>query len=425
MLELPTGMQKIYIDVTQSYAWKGKATGIIRVMDEISSRFMLDETKDSLFVVWDEVDANFYEIDYPRALLARHSKPNKHEVEVTTLADSKLLRKVVLKLPLSRTVHAVLKKQRLKGAAAQQPVMFEQSSILFMPHGGTWESDKYAKKIISLKVEKNVRLAPILYDLCPVLTPQFCSEGIRKIFSSYMQKVLPEASLILAISKNTSDDAQAWIAATQSKKLTALKVFRLGDEIAGGNSVKPKGLGLPKEFVLCVGTIEARKNHTSLYYAYKLAEQRGVELPAVVIVGRKGWLAEDIYEIITNDPTVKDKFVFLHNTSDDELNWLYGNALFSVYPSFYEGWGLPIAESLLRGVPCVASNTSSMPEIAGDLVDYFSPYAPQEIMESIYSLSSNPSLLAQKASKLKQGYKVTHWDDTYMQVATLLEKLAN
>jgi glycosyltransferase involved in cell wall biosynthesis len=113
----------------------------------------------------------------------------------------------------------------------------------------------------------------------------------------------------------------------------------------------------------------------------------------------------------------------MHDASDSELVWLYENAKFSVYPSFYEGWGLPVAESLIRGVPCVASNTSSIPEIAGDLVDYFSPYSPEEIMEKINRLSGSPKLLGQKSRKIKTGYKATSWDDSYKQVLAALKKI--
>ncbi len=241
------------------------------------------------------------------------------------------------------------------------------------------ESDNYIQYVKQLHGNKNVKLVPILYDLCPVLTPQFCFEGIRLVFNNYMRKILPIATLVLAISENTANDGKAWLKSI-GKAVPQIEVFRLGDEI-GGEQPEPVIEKLPKDFVLCIGTIEARKNHTSLYYAYKYAIEKGLKLPPIVVAGRKGWLAENIYEIIDTDPETKDMFIFLHGMSDEQLAWLYEKCMFSIYPSFYEGWGLPVAESLLHGKLCVASSTSSIPEIAGDLIEYFSPFSPPEIAQ--------------------------------------------
>jgi glycosyltransferase involved in cell wall biosynthesis len=131
-------------------------------------------------------------------------------------------------------------------------------------------------------------------------------------------------------------------------------------------------------------------------------------------------MAGDIYQLMTNDPDTKNKFRFLHNASDDQLSWLYKNALFSIYPSFYEGWGLPIAESLLRGTPCLASETSSMPEIAGELVDYFSPYSPEQIKNKIEAYIDDPEMLKARRKQIKEDYKATTWDTTYKQVTDFL-----
>jgi hypothetical protein len=132
-----------------------------------------------------------------------------------------------------------------------------------------------------------------------------------------------------------------------------------------------------------VGTIEPRKNHTVLYYAYKLAKTRSIMLPRVVIVGRRGWGSDDIVRILTEDPDVKDDFVLLLNTSDDELSWLYGHCLFTIFPSFYEGWGIPIGESVARGVPCLCSDSSSMVEIAEGHVAHFAPTSTDECLAGL------------------------------------------
>lgn len=424
---MPQEKSKIlYIDVTQSFAWEGEAMGIIRVMDEISRRFIDDPIFETVFIIWDETARQFYKVDYAQAL----DKRSKSEISYLPKARhappyKSLIRRALVKIPGTKTVYKtmILKNNQLTNALDhKKTVRFSEDAILFMPHGGVWESRSYSQKLTKLKAERNIQLVPILYDLCPVLTPQFSSEGIRKVFDRHMRQMLPAASLVLAISENTKRDCFAWLGAISKTKEPVVEVIRLGDEICTDVSIKPKGLKTG-DYILCVGTIEARKNHASLYYAYKLAQERGIDLPPIVIVGRKGWMADDSYEIMTTDPAVNNSFIFLHNANDNELTWLYENALFSVYPTFYEGWGLPVAESLLRGLPCLASASSSIPEIAGPLVEYFSPYSPDEILQKIQLFSTNKTLLKKRAAQIKSNYVATTWDSTVNQVKEQLKSI--
>ena len=119
-------------------------------------------------------------------------------------------------------------------------------------------------------------------------------------------------------------------------------------------------------------------------------------------------------DLMTTDPDTKEQFIFLHNVSDEELSWLYDHCLFSIYPSFYEGWGLPIAESIAHGKPCLASNTSSMPEIAGDLLTYFSPYSSDECLQAIVGLL-DPRARQKATTKIKK-YRPVSWDQTFDQI---------
>lgn len=423
-------MKKIYIDVTQAYVWTGEVTGIIRVMDEISSRFAGDQEFSTVFIIWEEKAGLFRQVDYLQAIngrskLVQSEQPSKYSIKPNSFSTKNVARKVIRGIPLTKTTYKFVtsRNSRIgKILSHKYAVRFEPNSIFFMPHGGVWESDKYIRRILELQRGENLKLVPVLYDLCPILTPQFCAPGIRRVFKKYMKQVLPKSDMVLSISNNTAKDVESWLTSLGVKNLPVTKVFRLGDEV-GNQAPKKPAKSLPADFILCVGTVEARKNHASLYYAYKLAEQQGLDLPPVVVAGRKGWHTEDIYEIITNDPTTKNKFLFLHKASDNELAWLYQNALFSVYPSFYEGWGLPVAESLLRGLPCLASNSSSIPEIAGNLVDYFSPYSPQEIMLGIKKLSGNPKLLASKTKSVRHEYRATSWDMAYRQVANYITSI--
>lgn len=406
------------------YLWQGKATGVIRVMDELAIRLAADEETAPDFVIWDEAQQLFVRLDFTEMLIRRqhnHKLPASPKTE-TKAALNIPMRVGGFRVPLSRTARRLTARKVRPRAYPKSAVRFKPGSILFIPHGGVWSSKEYARTVLRLQAGKSIKLVPVVCDMCPVLCPQVCSKGVRSTFTSYMTKVLPKADLALCISRNTARDARKW-ARTLNVAGLPTKVFRLGDEIDGCEGVKPKGFRAARGFCLCVGTIEARKNHASLYYAYKLAKARNIKLPDLVIVGRKGWLADDIYEIMTTDPDTKHKLKFIHDASDEELIWLYKNADFTVYPSFYEGWGLPVAESLLHGVPCLASGTSSIPEIGGDLVDYFSPYSAEEIMIKMNRFASDRRLLESRRRRIDKDYRPTSWDDTYRQVLSALRGL--
>ncbi len=395
-------------------------------MYEISSRFRGDDSFEPVFVMWDKGTASFYEVDFDQ--IETFLKESQTSLSESAWAHRRaqyvaLFKRVYHHVPLSRTMYntySSLRSKAIRLRPSSGAITLEPNTMLFMPHGGVWESQTYIAKILELSKTSGLKLVPILFDMCPVISPQFVVEPVQEAFENYMKQVLPKSDLVLAISENTARDAKKWLASVGLDNPTNIKVFRLGDEIGGG---KPKPVNVPSEFVVCVGTVEARKNHTGLYYAYKLAAERGESLPPVVIAGRKGWMSGDVYQLMTNDPDIRDKFTFLHNATDDELAWLYQNALFSVYPSFYEGWGLPIAESLLRGTPCVASGTSSMKEIGGDLVSYFSPFSSNEIKDKISAYSNDRNLLKSMRKRISKEYKTTTWDMSYAEVAKEIKKL--
>jgi glycosyltransferase involved in cell wall biosynthesis len=142
-----------------------------------------------------------------------------------------------------------------------------------------------------------------------------------------------------------------------------------------------------------VGTIEPRKNLVRLVEALQLLHKRGLSMP-LLVVGGKGWLYDDLFRRLEMSE-VKDKIRFSGYVPEGELPLLYGAASVTVMPSLYEGFGLPVLESMACGTPVVSSNAASLPEIGGDAACYFDPTDLESLAGAIQSVWSDAELRAE------------------------------
>ena len=144
-------------------------------------------------------------------------------------------------------------------------------------------------------------------------------------------------------------------------------------------------------YVLIVGTMEVRKNLWRVATVWdRLRRERGRALPKLVLAGRRGWLNGDFDRLMDATGQLGGWIEIVEAPGDDTLDHLYRNCLFTITASFYEGWGLPIGESLGYGKTAVVSDTSSMPEVGGDLVEYCDPHAPDSIEAACLRLIDDP-----------------------------------
>lgn len=406
-------MGNLIIDITELINWNGHLTGVPRVISEYASRFNSLEDSKISFVAWNQTRALYYSVkldNYP---------PITETVNVNSTKDSLRSLKTIIKKSkyASKTASLI----RSKGDGAN-----ENLSAVSLRHADTlliladWHSsdEKFVDYLIEAH-KKGIRIINFVHDILPIVAPQFSGHATSYV-TRYASNIYPISDLVIVTSRSTKKDITKWM---NLKKLTVpnIKIIRLGDDFARIDSVKPSSLAniaKRNSYILCVGTIELRKNHNLLYYAYKLARSKNIKLPKLIIVGRVGWHAENIYELITTDPEIKSNIIVANNINDNELSWLYDNALFTIYPSFYEGWGLPVAESIKHGKTCLCSNSSSMPEIAGDLIDYFNPYSTNDCLNGIIRLIDQRYLrdLTLKLNK----YKSISWDNSFEMINTTI-----
>lgn len=430
-------MSRYIIDVTQLVHWQGRLTGIPRVVQELALRFTSDLGGEVVYVSWVKEVSAMCVVNFEATLAIRGNgieyvrqgsitTPHRQSMTVSSIRGSKdFIKKVLRKTGAERLSVIAATRNRIyqKDTLNYKRVEIEKGDVFFIGAGEWWDENFIT--LVERAHYHGAKIVQISHDLLPIVTPQFAGHATDSL-SKYNSRIMPIASLVFAVSESTKRDLSAWL---ELKDLAVpnIEVFRLGEDFTVAAPVQPTTSDFMQsgltggDFLLCVGTIEARKNHALLYYTYKLAKSKGITLPKLLVVGRRGYKTEDICYYIENDPDTKNDIILCNDIGDEELSWLYDNCLFTIYPSFYEGWGMPIAESIMRGAPCLASNTSSMIEVAPGYADYFTPSSTDELLSGIISLLE-PGVL-DKRRKAIASYAPTTWSDSFKQILKYMETI--
>lgn len=274
---------------------------------------------------------------------------------------------------------------------------FAKGDVVFIS-GGTRGFDSYLDFLGRARREQGVAIVQMLFDALPLTHPQFFLQGHPMLFSDWLTRMNGAVDRIVACSEQTKND---FLTATAERGLTPapVSVVPLAHEFletpARPGQFAPlyQKVSTPVLFaarlpyVLCVGTLEVRKNNLGLVQIWeRLHRTHGPRLPRLIFAGRRGWMNEEFERFLQHAGHLGESVKLVDSPSDDELAFLYRNCLFSVFPSFCEGWGLPVGESLWFGRPALTSNLSSMPEVAGDYADYADPYDPATLEAAIERL---------------------------------------
>ncbi|MDO9277487.1 MAG: glycosyltransferase family 1 protein [Polaromonas sp.] len=290
------------------------------------------------------------------------------------------------------------------------PVPFGPGDV-YVSMGLDWDQ----KDLVYLYEQKrNLGFNVVLfcYDVIPAKFPHLCVGDVAASFARYFANLAWCADKVLCISECSRNDLKALLGELGAP-LPDMSVIKLGCQlpvIATDVMASDVAALLGQRFVLFVSTIERRKNHETLYRAYtRLVDAGETNLPLLVFVGMPGWGVNDLMADLRFDPRTKDLIKLLHHVNDADLARLYQHALMTVFPSLYEGWGLPVAESLAAGKCCLASNVASIPEVGGDLVDYVDPWDVPAWAERLRWYFNHPSLVAHKEARIKDSYQPMSW----------------
>jgi len=249
-----------------------------------------------------------------------------------------------------------------------------------------WAPTSY---IIPAYAPKNIRTIITIHDLVALMFPENHNKKAIFIERKTLKKAAKKAKYIFAVSNSTSKDIKKMFDIEKKKIIvthcSADQDFRV---IPLKESKKViKELGINKKFILAVGTLEPRKNLIRLIRAFNNLSRNNFSTH-LVIVGGKGWQYKDIYKESLQNKRIN----FLGYVKRSELVALYNQAEIFVFPSLYEGFGIPPLEAMQCGCPVITSDTSSLPEVVGKAAITVNPKNIREITGAIEKLLENEEL---------------------------------
>jgi len=280
-----------------------------------------------------------------------------------------------LDLPVTKQVRGAI--GRARGRRALTPeiraltVPLPEIGSIWLDLEPTWHNPEPRTEVLPRMRAAGIHTAVLVADVMPELFPRWFDPEKRTQFSEWLRAHLRDSEMFLCISERTAADLRS-VARQLGAPDPETVVVPLGADFPAG---EPQPVELPDEvgrYLLVVGTLEPRKNQQVVLDAFDVLSRRHPDL-GVVLVGKQGWLVDDLVDRVRAHPEFGRRLLWLEGIDDAELAWLYQQAFLAVAPSKYEGLGVPVMEALHHGCATLSSDGGALPEAGGERVTYFSP----------------------------------------------------
>jgi glycosyltransferase involved in cell wall biosynthesis len=431
--------------LTTSAQWTGAAVGIVRVEQELARRARRYLSDDVGFCVYERSQNRFFLIDPETASqilegrLQLRFAPEPSPPSVRTKALNAVRRRLRRAMRTNLVLYQAF--QRLRGRRHtreellriqreefEEPGIVKRVEYLSRVSRGAAELDaatciisvgldwqyKDVRSLWALKQSRGFRYVPMVHDFIPLSFPHFVSPGYDAFLADYFGELIWLADFAMCNSQSTRKD---WIGFCDDFGAAVPGyAFPLGCDLpATPAQAEPPSALEGKRFALFVSTIEPRKNHRVLYDAWDHCIRSGSvdkQCDRLVFVGRVGWAVDDLMRELSANPATRDSIVILQDVNDDTLAALYRECAFVVFPSFWEGYGIPVAEALGYGKPCISSDAGSLREIGGDLVVRIDPKDTIRWADAIAHYMGAPNELADWGRHIQAQHRPVTWDES-------------
>lgn len=376
-------MKKIYVDISMLLVGTS-FTGIPRVVMELTKRLYHKPDLQPVFLEYDQKTDDYRVIDSKKFADFCYAKEGNR-------------RKLRTKCHIS-----------FDG--------FEENSVFF-DMDTVWKTRVRRSFLYPRLKKQNVKIIPFIQDIIGVTHPQFCPQDDMLCFLDFVGASLLYADELVVTSHATKASVDALCArlGTEKKSINIVPLggdFKQKEKRPGGKneiSERVRNIAGAGDYLLMVGTIEPRKNHKLLLDAYDAGlKDMGMHL---VIAGYQGWNMEGFFERLEGHPDYEKGIFHVSGASDGEISYLYEHCFALAFPSYIEGYGLPIMEAFVRGVPVLAADTPINREIAGDNGVYFQQDEPETLVKSVRRLLDNKAEYQSLKERLKD-FEPPSWEDT-------------
>lgn len=369
---------RVCVDVTELYK-VNFISGIQRVVIEVTTRWIRNG-KNILLLVYSPQDNCFLEVDNERY----------HDFYTKKLNT----------------------KDYLKEQSRIEIVDFGQEDIFF-DMDSVWMNPVKRSFLLPELKKRGCKIASHIYDIIPVTDAQYCHEFTTLSFMEYIGAHIQNTDLIISNAQATLDAINQLIEGTEIAAINGA-VVKLGSDINKGHkeyTVREniKEITQKGKYVLMVGTIEPRKNHKYILKAFdEILFSCGINL---VFAGRIGWHVEELVEYINAHQELNKRLFFANDLTDAEITYLYENCMLVAFPSFNEGFGLPIIEAFDKGAVVLAADIPVLREVGQDYCRYFSLEDIHSFADLVKNYLESPEQYTEDKKKIKH-YKKYTWDES-------------
>jgi glycosyltransferase involved in cell wall biosynthesis len=417
----PSGIQRVAIEITRALI--EEAGGRIRIARHGSHAGSVREVR------WAEVETMLATPPPPARKPAepdqsddfeRRSRVQRSIMRLPPELRDNLFRAGVLQSQVLRNVRALVagpstsRELRVAPAGISAEGAGPGSGEAYVVLGAPWSVPRSAAHLEALRA-RGVRTALLIHDLIPVRRPEWQSRARVERFRDWLEASLRASAVVLSLSRFTAADVEAY--ARRHGIALAGPVRPIG----AGTSTLPPACpqpGLPDcgRYVLFVSTLEARKNHAlavkvwqKLMQEVRAGTRAAETVPTLVFAGRVGLGVADLLQQMDNSRWLNGRIRLIRDPSDAELRALYDGCLFTLLPSLYEGFGLPLGESLALGQPCLAASGTALPETGGDLCRYFDPEDVGAAHRAVAGLLDEPGAIAAWQDQVRRQFRPRSW----------------
>ncbi len=426
------GPRRVYVDVSHTLASRLTA-GIQRVVRAMVAEVPLADPEIELLpVVWNDDRRAFRRVtcvEYADLLDPSHRQRRSALTVAVPPSTRTRVAGIARRLGAARLVDALGRRARRRSEPVEERVLglerFDPGSVLFEVDA-TWNpvTAPRAELLPDLR-DDGVEVVVMIQDLLPVDHPEWFPNDAVPRFLSMMSAEARVASVVMTTTESTAEAYRRWAdpPADQRVEVVPLGVDSARDEGSAPDSIAGPRVPAALEgatFLLCVGTIEPRKNHGALLAAFDEVHANHPELH-LVVVGREGWGASQTVDRLRRHASSDDHVHWFHQLDDAALAALYREAFAVVVPSMGEGFGLPLVEALAQGCVVISSNAPAMPEVGGAAAEYFDAADPHDLAGRIHRHLSDPDH-HDAARSAAAGYRGRSWSEVAEQVAALLHQ---